>query len=495
VGRPARLRAGTLAGILVAGAAPLCAPACRPAQPAAASVPARHVVLVSFDTARADHFGFYGNRVVATPNLDRLAAESVVLDDFMTVVPTTLASHTTLMTGKHPHSHGVPRNGFVVHEDNVMLAEILRDAGFATAGFAGSFALAGRFRFAQGFEHYDETFDRLALTPGGQNERSAEAVTRAVLDYLDRAPAAERRMLFVHYFDAHAPYAAPPPYDTLYDPRGREGLPPHAAVSRDCSARPGRPSEADGRTALQYASEITYLDHHVGVLLDGLRERGILDDALVVVTSDHGENLWEHAVCFDHGWDVFESTLRAVGLLRLPGAARAGTRNAAPASSVDVLPTVLDVLGLPPPAGIDGAAIDLADPGAPGARVRHGQATKPWEAETEPRWRNLTKARCVRQDRFKLVQVPFAGREMLFDLAADPAEQDDLFRRPTPEVAATANRLRGLLEDWAASARPLPSRFDPAQRDETLERLKALGYVEDGPSEPAIPAPGGAPHE
>ena len=442
--------------------------------------PARHVVLISLDTTRADQLGLYGNPAVKTPHLDRLAAESVVLDDFMTVVPTTLASHVSLFTGNYPHTHGTPRNGFLVNERNVMLPEILGERGFVTAGFAGSFALEGRFNFAQGFEHYDEAFERLAGQDGRlQNERSAESVTRAVVDYLDRNEVPERLFLFVHYFDPHAPYEAPPPYDTMYDPSGREGLPDWTTVRHEGLVKPGSKDEIADRLARQYAAEISYMDHNLGRLLDELRERGILDDALLVVTSDHGENFWEHGAVFDHGWSTYQTTMRGVGIIRLPRAALAGTRIGGVAANIDVMPTVLDYLGIPLPDGIDGEPIDLTRAAAkPLDRVRFGQAAKPWqEVETDPRWVNMMKTRCIRSGKYKLVQVPYAGREELYDLEADPAEQVDLLATPGAGTEAAARRLRDQLEAWAASARPLPSRFDPSQREETIERLRALGYL------------------
>jgi arylsulfatase A-like enzyme len=439
---------------------------------------ARHLVVISLDTTRADQFGFYGNPTVQTPNLDRLAAESVVLDDFMTVVPTTLASHVSLFTGNYPHTHGTPRNGFLVHERNVMLAEVLRDQGFATAGIAGSFALESRFNFAQGFEHYDEAFERFALEDGHlQNERPAASVTEAALDYLDRGPLPDRLFLFVHYFDPHAPYEAPPPFDTLYDPAGRQGLPDWITLRTQRLVEPGTPSALADRMARQYAAEITYMDHHVGRLLDTLRERGILDQALVVVTSDHGENFWEHGEVFDHGWSTHQTTMRAVGVIRLPGGAHGGKRVGGISASIDLMPTVLERLGVPAPEGMEGESIDLAGAAIPPERMRFGQASKPWQqVETDPRWTNLLKERCVRSGKYKFIQVPYAQREALFDLEADPLEQVNLLTGPGAGEAPVGE-LREALEAWSTAVDPLPSRFEPSQREETIERLRALGYL------------------
>ncbi len=444
-------------------------------------IAARHLILLSLDTTRADHFGCYGHPSIQTPRMDALAAESILFTDYMTVAPSTLASHVSLFTGKYPHTHGTPRNGFMVNEANVMAAETFRDAGFRTVGFAGSFALDSRFDFAQGFDRYDASFGDATASPGlTRDERSAEAVTSAAVSYLDATGIPPHLFLFVHYFDPHTPYAPPPPFDTLYDPQGREGLPDLPTVWALCRQNPGQESPAARRTALQYAGEVSFMDRQIGRLLDYLRQRGVLDQAILVVTSDHGEDFWLHEAYFNHGPTTYQSTMQAVCLVRLPGAQMAGTRVQQLVASVDLLPTLLASFGLPLPEGVEGQAIDLlrADRPFP-PRTRFGQATKPWRAvETDPRWYNARKARCIRRGDYKFIQVPFASREELYDLSADPQERNNLLRAPTPRIRELAAELRRELEAWAQSAAPLPSRFEPDYMEETIERLKSLGYIE-----------------
>ncbi len=440
----------------------------------------RHVILISIDTARADHFGFMGASEAATPRLDAVASQSVVFTDYMTVVPTTLASHVTLMTGKYPFHHGTPRNGFMVNRENDMLAEILKRAGFRTAGFAGSFALDKRFDFAQGFDHYDEDFSLLVGERGvDQNQRSAADVTDAVIRYVSDEGVPDRLFLFAHYFDPHQPYMAPPPFDTLHDPRGRAGLVPVSELLRAAETSPAYAAEEARRHEQQYASEISYVDEEVGRLLEALDERGVLDDALLVVTSDHGESMWEHGEEFDHGEKVYQSTMHALCMFRLPGGRGGGVRSDWPIASTDVLPTVLSALGIDAPAGVDGEAVPLGAPVGPTPeRPRFGQATKPWRGvETDPRWTNMLKARCVRAGRYKYVQTPYLGTEELYDLENDPDEGSDLLVTGSGQEAALAAEFRPMLERWAASADPLPSRFEPSQQEETTERLRSLGYL------------------
>jgi len=447
---------------------------------------ARHVVVISIDTARADHFGFMGSRMVRTPGLDRFAGESIVFTDYMTVVPTTLASHTSLFTGKYPLHHGTARNGFIVNDENVMLAEVLKSAGFRTAAFVGSFALDSRFGFAQGFDHYDEEFDILVGDRGAdQNQRRAGQVTDAVIRYLDDAGVPDRLFLFAHYFDPHAPYAAPPPYDTMYDPLGSEGLLPALAVKRSPDLTADERREAIRRLAMAYASEISYTDEHVSRLLEDLRGRGILDDAVVVITSDHGECMWEHGEEFDHGRTVYQATMHALCVMRLPHGELGGTRVDELVANIDVMPTVLRLAGLEPPEGIDGEPIPLRpDEGGIRSRARFGEATKPRSsAETDPRWTNIRKARCIREGRYKFISTPYLGREEMYDVVADPRETKELLGAapdtsgPSDETLALAAEMRARLAAWTDSARPLPSRFDSSQTEESIRRLRSLGYL------------------
>ena len=440
---------------------------------------ARHVVVTSLDTTRAAHFGFLGNTQIATPQMDALAEESIVFTDFMTVAPTTLASHPSLFTGTYPHHHGTPRNGFMVNPENEMLPEILQAEGFHTAGFAGSFALDRRFDFAQGFDHYDQEFDLLTDQAGvDQNQRSATHVTDAVLAYLDQTGVPDRLFLFAHYFDPHRPYDAPSQFVERYDPEPVGDLPTIEDLKQRGRYPPDEKARHAERHIRRYAAEISYMDAELGRLFDGLRERDILDNALLIVTSDHGETFLEHREQFDHGAEVYQTTIHAVGLIRLPDAQLGGTRVDQPASNIDLLPTTLQWLGLTIPEGVDGASIDLGAPDALSRRRQFGQATKPaGEVEAGQRWANMRKARFVRQGPFKFIQVPHRNIEALYHLAADPGERNDLLRDPTAQARALADELRQALESWAASAAPLPSTFERPQRNETIIRLRSLGYV------------------
>jgi arylsulfatase A-like enzyme len=461
--------------------------------------PVKHVIFISLDTTRPDHFGCYGNEWIKTPEIDRLATESVVLADYMTVVPTTLSSHTTLFTGKFPHSHGVARNGFEVNQANVMLAEVLKQAGFHTAGFLGSFALESIFGFNQGFDYFEDTdfalhADRQMFD---QDQRLANAVTDSVISYLDEHGSDENLFLFVHYFDAHGPYDPPRPFLEIYDPDAPESFPDYNRVRDGILRQQGGPTPEAEALAKRYAGEITFMDHHVGRLIEELRGRGILDDAILILTSDHGENFWEHAAYFDHGWSVYRTTTDAMCLIRFPGGAHGGTRAAAPVSSVDLFPTLLHYLNLPIPADVDGMTLDMAHlESAPADRPMFAEATKPWKGiERDERWYNILKTRCIRTRRYKYIETPWiaqtpanrlppgiAPRE-LYDLDNDPGETTNLLLTPTPDIESVAADLQSQLTAWTESAHPLPSRFITEQRDRVnataaQRRMENLGYLD-----------------
>jgi arylsulfatase A-like enzyme len=223
------------------------------------------------------------------------------------------------------------------------------------------------------------------------------------------------------------------------------------------------------------------MDFHIGRLFDELRRLGILDEAILLVTSDHGESFMEHQRHFSHGYSVYQTTMHSVGVIRLPGGEGGDRRIEEPVSNIDLLPTLLDILGISPPPGIDGEAIPLGvtDDALP-QRTRFGQATRPRKRyETDPRWMNILKARYIRSGRHKFIQTSYLETEELYDLESDPSEQWNLLQDASQETLEIAARLRAELTAWAESADPLPTQFDESQREETRERLRSLGYIDD----------------
>lgn len=472
-----------------------------------------NVVLISIDTTRADHLGCYGNSKATTPAIDALAGEGVRFKNAMCAAPTTLPSHTALMTGLYPHSHGVPRNQYAVDDGNEMLAEVLHKAGLRTAGFIGALPLATPFNFRQGFDVWDEAFDMLISKDGvDQNQRRAAKVTDAALAWLDKEDP-ERAFLFVHYFDVHSPYTPPEPFDarftrpdgpktssmeeialqaTAHNRVAVKGAGDHTAsvtrgLTRDLIANAnGRAIQGDDDLIALYDGELAYVDSEIARLIEGLRKRGMLENSLVIITADHGETFYEHADFYNHGLWVYDTTVHVPLIVRGPGIAPRVVDD--PVSLVDVVPTVCDLLGVARPRRVDGASLTaLLDNKQFERGPVYCEATQPARDDLEgtgAAWPNATKARCVRKGRWKYVRAPYLDVQQLFDLESDPYEREDLMITDPARAVFVLPAMREALDAFDAQAHPMPM-MTAAQRakdDKERARLKAelarLGYAE-----------------
>lgn len=409
-----------------------------------------NVLLVTFDTTRADHIGCYGNETVDTPVVDGLAEDGVRFAHAYSALPVTAPSHTTIMTGKYPMAHGVRDNGlFVLSEDQLTLAEGLRRQGWATAAAIAGFPLVSRFGLNQGFDLYDdrlerpsdEFFDRMRLARPPRlffDERKAARVNEAVFDWIDEHHQ-QPFFLWIHYYDPHQPHEPPPPYDQQYvdDP---------------------------------YDGEIAYADECLGVLLAKLRRLGVYDRTLVVLTADHGEGLGEHGE-ETHSFLLYDTTLHVPLIIRHPAGPR-GMVIDQRVGLVDLMPTILDAVGVERPSDMQGRSLmPVLAGGDPGEVPRY-------YAETlSPRLTNgWGELRALFDGRWKYVHGP---RVELFDLADDPHELRNLVD-DRPEVAARMRTgLEGFLEEFSVRG---TTRVVPAD-DETREKLIALGYLQGGDQE------------
>jgi len=434
---------------LVAAALATAVAGCRPDEtaepaPAARTSGRANLLLVTVDTLRPDALGWIGG-AGRTPRIDRLAAEGFRFPAAVAPVPLTLPSHTSLMTARVPSAHGVRDNGQVVGPGFPTLAEALAAAGYATAAFVSGFPLSAQFGLDRGFAAYD---DRLTAGEGAWLERPAEETTRAALSWL--ADAAEPWALWVHYYDPHFPYEPP------------AGL-----------AGPGPRGAYDG--------EVAAVDRALGRLLDAAERRGPL---LTVFTADHGESLGEHGEG-THGFFVYDATVLVPLVVRLPGRVAPG-ESPAPARLVDVAPTVLELLGLPPlaaPAEVDGRSL------APLLAGETGAAPGPAYVETRQPWTSYGWAPLagMRDARYKLISAP---RPELYDLAGDPGESENLLAEGEAlggEAGRAARRLRAALREIESRPSAAAGAIDDP---ETVARLAALGYVGGGGRAADEPPPG-----
>jgi arylsulfatase A-like enzyme len=432
--------------------------------------PPTNLVLVTLDTLRADHCSAYGYARPTTPHLDAVAAQGALFEAAYAVSATTLPSHAAIFTSLHPGEHGVLKNGMVLDARFTTLAEHLARAGYATAAFVSSFVVERRFGTAQGFAHYDDDFrgadssfgERLRRWEGHDlaapyDRRAGDTTDRAVA-WLRRAGDAQPFFLWIHYFDPHHPYAPPEPWRSRFL---REG------------------SEGHRRDVDLYDGDVRYTDEQLGRALEAIEAASPGGRTLLVIVADHGEGLWSHG-WLEHGVHLYEEAVRVPFVVRWPGRIAAGQRLAGLVSQVDVLPTLLSLLGL----AADGAPLggrDLA-PALLGKEPLDPERTvflqrRRYETRFERGYEVAGPMWAARWRHWKLIESPRpeAGLE-LYDLARDPGERTNRADGAPRELGELAQRLAAWRASLPASGgAPLPaSRAD----DDVRRRLEALGYVE-----------------
>jgi arylsulfatase A-like enzyme len=435
-----------------------------------------NIVVILVDTLRADHLGVTGFRGGISPNLDRLAAESVLFENCYAQAPWTPPSMGTLFTSLYPEVHGL--NNFrdqmfkdpstrkmrasVLPDSAVTLAELLQDGGHETAAFVTNPWLAEGFGLSQGFDHYDDRF--VARTA------KAESIRSPVRDWLTSRSDDAPFFLYLHFMDVHEPYDAPQA-DYL---AMRDHVEPGAHVLSDEEVPPDaieiRPAWADEEMRHdpaywrgRYASGVHAFDRRFAEFLEMLEEFGLMDNSFVVVTSDHGEELWENGR-WGHGNSLYEHQLRVPLLIRQPGGEGGGRRVSEMVGLIDLMPTLLSLAGVESPDILQGEDFSsLLVGGGPVERpeVSFGSSVM-WGPGVYS----------VRTGRHKLIVGP--SWIEFFDLVLDPREQDNLAGRDE-ELQKT---MRQLLNTHLVA---IPGRLESEQREvseELLERLRSLGYVD-----------------
>jgi arylsulfatase A-like enzyme len=433
------------------------------------------VVIVTLDTTRADHLGIYGYERDTSPAIDRFARDAVVYDRAWASGAWTLPTHASIITGKHVSSHGarfdtsgadaslsqvLEGEFFERHEarrlpeDEVTLAELLSDRGYATAAFAAGPWLAPPFGLLQGYQVRDAEVRGVA-------GRRAEEITDHVIEWLISLPNEVPMHALVNYFDPHSPYEPPKGFDDL--PHARDPLDPE---QDEMFVNGGAILKQAQRRALidRYDGEIRYMDHHVGRLLAALRRVDRYRGALIVLVGDHGEIFGEHGV-IGHGRWLYEPVLRVPLLVHFPDGANAGRRETHPISQVDLLPLSAAELGLELPPGVEGVG--------PGERewVLAQTFRDPFSLSSygERYDRDLT----------ALVRWPWKliasdrGLMEIYQLDEDPAEA-----QPVADPA-TATHLAKALAEIRSELGPMREAPRATGVDAQLEEsLRALGYVE-----------------
>jgi arylsulfatase A-like enzyme len=423
------------------------------------------VIWIMVDTLRPDHLGCYGYPRETSPAIDRFCREALVFEDCLSHAPETRYSVASMLTGFYPHETGVFEA--VALSDGVeTLAEILGSQGYETAAVISNYVLSRGRGYEQGFDVYDDTMtDVEAVRPWP--ERIATRTTDAAIEIL-RQERHRPLFLWIVFQDPHGPYT--PPADYLRMPGPWKGPAREVPLNRGLSGRGGIPSYQQlgssdfGFYVSRYDGEIRYLDAQFDRLIAELRRQGLYDDTLIVFTSDHGEGMGEHDYYFAHGENLYASQTRVPLILRWGD--RLVGRRSETVQHVDLVPTVLGVVGIDPDPRLRGR--DLREPGEVGVEV--------FSEMSSPLVEERFKFSLV-QDELKLIYTPALERYELYDLVNDPAETDD--RVDDPQQRARLTEMKSALHRLRAEDRLLlDAGPPPALSDEERRKLEALGYLE-----------------
>jgi arylsulfatase A-like enzyme/Tfp pilus assembly protein PilF len=410
------------------------------------------VYLISIDTLRADHVGCYGYKLIDTPALDALAADGVRFTQAFTHSPITNTSHTTILTGLLPSAHGVTDFGVPLLPQHVTAAELLKQHGYQTAAFIGAVILDSNTLapgLDRGFDFYDNFPKSDGKDPQEKNKERWGRVERRGMEVVDHAESwfdkhrTGPHFIWVHLFDPHDPYEPPPPFSEKYKDR-------------------------------LYDGEIAYADSALAHWITFLKNAGVYDNAIVIVTGDHGEGLGEHGE-ETHGLFLYDSTLHIPLILKMPlnvsGTSHPSSVIDAQVRTTDILPTILAAVGVSIPPQLNGESLlplieqvyNLPTDAGRTSSTRNSGAQTPADrslfAETDYhlRW-GWAPLRALRTAQDKLIAAP---RPELYDLHADPKELKNLYAVDLPEKRS----IRAEMEKWEAK---LPPQSDASKAAETL---------------------------
>ena len=436
------------------------------------------VILIVIDTLRADYLGAYGFDGPISPELDTLAAESILFERCSSQAPWTTPSVAAMMTSLYPEAHGVllapddPRTQRAwldrwtraIPDSTTTLAEAFHNRGYRTAAFVANPFITGGLGFEQGFRSFEET-------AAENRDRDSSMLLHAGLRWLRSMESSnDPTFLYLHLMDVHGPYRAPE--NDFQAIREAQGLGKPQILDWEDFTRIQTylrsPDQTDLRTWRgRYAAGVHAVDRRLGGFIQALRDEALLDDRIVVVTSDHGEELFDHGG-WDHGFNLYEHQLHVPLMIRLPEGRLGGTRVTDLARLVDLMPTLLGLGGADSPSGMVGHdLLPLAECSDEDRPNRHAFSTSV---------KNRSSTYAIFDGRFKLIS-DFATQQLrLYDIAADPGEHNDLAAEE-PEIV---ERLKVRLEEEIAriaSGETAPGRAGEIPQDQ-LDRLRELGYLQ-----------------
>jgi arylsulfatase A-like enzyme len=448
-----------------------------------------NVILVSIDTLRAGRLGYMGHDRPTSPFIDGLSSRSVVFRQAVCQFPLTSPSQASILTSRYPRSHGSLDNAVPIHDSVRLLPEVLRDHGYHTAAFVTNRICGIRYGFGRGFDYYVEA-------GGGDLSRSrlrdwllqlrvfrlwwrlsgGERLTMAAESWLS-GNRREPFFLWYHQLAPHSPYAPPLSYELEWDSNASRVVPTTAALGRINRGEVGISSEDLAHIESLYDAEIAFTDDLLRQLFAAIERRGLTGSTLIIFTADHGESLYDRDGYIGHGERLYDEEIIVPLFFLLPGNRAGRVVIERPVETIDIAPTVLDFLGLPPEPAFQG--VSLWDEVSPGRRQTPEPDTTvdgsaPPALETRPAFSSHRTGSCVRTNRWKYIeQDGDPGTAELYDLETDPGETANLI---TAEPAM-AHELGALLAAWNAGV-PAIRPGDHEVDEESLRLLRSLGYVD-----------------
>jgi arylsulfatase A-like enzyme len=431
-----------------------------------------NVIIVTIDTLRADHLSCYGYGKPTSPRIDAFASDAALFEHACCQSSQTLPSHTSIMVGMNPRSHKVISHESYLDEKLTTLAEILKRRGYRTGAFISSHSLDSKFHLDQGFDTYWEVQKEFSIQERQlQKLQERCATTDAALAWLEDAAHSDF-FLWIHWFDPHRPYDPPPRYVDEFA-GGYAGTVDSEAEFMMKVWREHidlTPEDVDHLVG-RYDGEIAFTDAQVGRLIDELNSRGLMDKTILIITSDHGEILYEHEYYFGHDIGLYDECIMVPLIIRVPGLDPRGLRISPLVQSLDIMPTVLEVLGINRPGYLEGKSLLPLMRGDDKSTVDYAfSETFPFPEKCPPR-------HAVRTADAKLIWKETADggiEKVYYDLASDPGEKINLYSEDRPEAV----RLDSVLARWTADGGIHPAKIPTAEESGRLRILKSLGYVD-----------------
>jgi arylsulfatase A-like enzyme/Tfp pilus assembly protein PilF len=400
-----------------------------------------NIVLFTIDTLRADHLGCYGYDKVQSPQIDRLANEGVLFEHNIVQTPLTLPSHSSIMTGTYPFYHGVRDNGgFYLDKSHHTLAESLKKNGYATGAFVAAFVLDSRWGLDQGFDTYYDNFDltKYKTVSLDSVQRRGDEVLAEAYKWLENR-SQQKFFAWIHLYDPHTPYDPPEPYKTEYK----------------------------GGHFRLYDGEIAYVDQLIGEFRDFMEKKNLFDKTLIIFTADHGESLGEHKESA-HGFFLYDSAIRVPLIIRFPEGKFAGRVVSPQVKSIDIMPTVLHLLGEEMPKSVQGESLL--------SLILEDDVQDDRSAYSETYWPRYhygwSELKSLRKGRYKFIDAP---QPELYDTMEDPGEINNLVNNQASLSNEMKRDLLALIEEFSVEGIEVagPRKID----NDSLVKLQALGYI------------------